>query len=75
VPNDAKLGLALGVGLFVAIAMVFRKDEAALPAVEKPAPALIQPASRPAVAAPQAPPLAAEAQPASLDKEQGEQAK
>src|SRR5438034_89884 len=55
-PNDAKLGLVLGVGLVVAIAVVFfRKEPAPAAAAPGPAPAAVSPTG-PEPPAPPGPP-------------------
>ncbi len=56
-PNDAKLGLVVGVGLVIAVAVLFFRKDSPVPdpaaANVKPAPA-VQPTTQPAPAAPAA---------------------
>jgi hypothetical protein len=53
-PNDAKLGLAIGVGLVIAVAVIFFQRELvnSQPAQEKAAASVVSPTSPPARRAP-----------------------
>jgi nucleoid-associated protein YgaU len=66
VPNDAKLGLVIGVGLVIAVAVIFfRKDlVTAQPASDNPAGAAINPAVSPPAATPVPEPAAEPVRPA-----------
>jgi hypothetical protein len=58
-PNDAKLGLLVGVGLVVAVGVVFfRKDLVTAQVDDRPAGAVTAPAAPPAAATPTPPPSA-----------------
>lgn len=46
-PNDAKLGLVLGVGLVIAVGVVFFRRDLAPPRADEPAPSAVSGAATP----------------------------